>query len=1170
MLIKEYIFANLNYISHPFNKSGGTDFPDLQDIGRLFENFINLPSYQQLGRQIATAIEDHQNLPYSDITRRILNLKNLVLTVEPFMRAVGGLRYANNPELLARVETQKLRLLLEHGLILGKMSWDENYSNQKHCSNYWSQQDCYAAVAYQVYLLRNELSHETVNYSVEKISVIFNITLALLLLVIRHTPNRLVIELATSPYRSYIEWLSKNLDKEYEKYVPLQAYLKWEPSSLDDQILVPMHTLSRNHLPEEVDEISTLIKQVDKMILAGEGGAGKSRTLKHTAVTIAREILSLKLTPQQIPIYFPADLLSNKDQILNLFSRLLPSIDSSEIQNSLNLGHYWLFIDGLNEVAPQRYLETIQELKSFLINYPRCRIIITTRQESYNNELPLPVYELQKLTPYGVKRILILNSTTEEQGCQLFNSLKKDKRLLALFKTPLMSKLLCELPKTIYIPRSIGGMMNIIFTQIFEREERKGDRASRSIKNMVLIELAKKIRDGIGTAISEEKVLQTFRDITREFSHDTSPNLLLLKLVESGVLDRRNDDSISFFHETALDYFFALGLKNKWDDDFSEKVCQEIVASTNTTVIEIMAGLVSNFDRLVKYIVQKDLTLAAKCYSARSNRANKIFNELLKKAYALLSTHSVEDECLAVKTMAALDEIEATQAVFKALPQLSVKARTAASHTLIAYAPSGVTEAVQDALEFGEFAKKLVAIQFVSAHQLVEVAQTLIKLADQHQANLANDLAKAIGRLETPETLNYLENQLEVPIKERIFPLCIAISATVSDASAMFLKKAIFDADTSVRQVAISRVEAIGIPDLDPEIAKLVRTDSDFLVRLIGAQILLSRAIEAERVDITKAMFSASIPNSYSLPATRIITVLSLLRLNEIEEVILQVLCQENTRLQSLIVNKLLSREPKLALAFVELIDFHDSKVPSGVKAALIRGLIQTNTISSELLHIGISPLAPIGVRLMIAQSLIYLPNSSFETTIETMLKDSVNDVKAEVFKVLLNSTKIISNSILFPFLTDSNQIVRKWAWRLVNKKRLFESEVFLDLTKKRFSNYVRKRAIQELCERGFQWSLNQVCAFVRESDYGIQWHGQNILMVILSSSAEYPGKILNYKVQTQQGILAQLGTRKKVFFRRSNVNDEYYIPRFGDIVAFKFAKDNSDKEYAENIRFLG
>lgn len=1178
MSVKEYILNNLTYISHPFNTAGQIVLPDLKSVCQLLEDFLKLSSYQQLGNQITTAIEDHQKLAFVDVTRRILNLKSLVLTVEPLIKILGRLVHANNIEVLTRLENQSFRSLLEHGLILPKMNWDENYTNKKHCQNYWAQQDCLPALAYQVYLLRNEFAHgnefahETPKYPIERISTLFNSTLSLILLTIRHTPNRVVLELEISPYRSYIEWISQNLDPEYDNYVPLQANLKWEPNLLDEQRLIPLTTdmTSSVILPKEIDNVSILIKQVDKMILAGEGGAGKSRTLRYTAAKIAREIMSLQLTPQQIPVYLPADILNGRENFSNQLSRFLQTIHLSEIQSSLEIGRYWLFIDGLNEVAPQRYLETIQEIKTILINYPRCRVIIATRHETYNNQLFLPIYDLQKLSPYGVKQILISNSETEEQGSQLFNGLSKNKRLLALFKTPLMSKLLCKLPKEIRIPRSTAELMSTIFSQIFEREERKSDRISRTIKNMALIELAKRTRYNSGTALTEESILQIFRDITQDFARDISPNLLLLGFLESGILERRNNDSISFFHETALDYFYALGLKKIWDASYKDELCEEII-STNATVIQMLAGLITNIDHLITYISKYDLKLASQCYSARSNRSLEIFNNLMETIKSLL-TNSVDEQILAVQSMVALDEDKATKEVFKWLPKLSKEAGKKASLALIEYVPSGAIEEVYNALESGEFIQKLVAIRFASANQLIELDQTLITLAEQGQVALKNVLAMAIGRLETSKTITYLECQLEMALNERSIPLDIAINSAVSEFSKNLLLKALFNSEASIRKAALSRIEELDIAYAYLQMVDIVKADSDFSIRLIGTQILLHSANELEREDIVKSMFSADVLESDDIPKAIIIKLLSSLRLNELEDILLQILCQSNKVLKSLVVDLLLKRNPKLALNFFDFIDFQDSKVPSGVKSAFIKAVIVTHDITPEMLQKGTSSAVQIGVRRSVAQMLASLPEESFEPTLKIMLKDPEDNVKLEVFKTLCNSTKCFSDSIIFPFLYESSQLLQKWAWRLVNERKLFSNSKLLSLIKEDIPKYSQMRVIQELCERRFQWSLRQACNFARDNDYIIRWHGYNILKAILSESDETIGKVINYKVSPKHGFIICLdNSKEKIFFKLNNINDRRYIPRYGDIVAFKINRmDNSDKICAENIRFLG
>jgi hypothetical protein len=409
-------------------------------------------------------------------------------------------------------------------------------------------------------------------------------------------------------------------------------------------------------------------------------------------------------------------------------------------------------------------------------------------------------------------------------------------------------------------------------------------------------------------------------------------------------------------------------------------------------------------------------------------------------------------------------------------------------------------------------------------------------------------------------------------LNERSIPLDIAINFAVSELSKNLLWKALFNLEPSIRKAALSRMEELDIAYDYSQVFDIVKSDSDFSIRLIGTQILLHRATELEREDIVKSMFSVNILESDDIPKARIMRLLSLLRLNELEDILLQTLCQSNTVLKSLVVNLLLKRNPKLALNLFDFIDFQDSKVPSGVKSAFMRSVIVTHDVTPDMLQKGTSSAVQIGVRRSVAQMLASLPEESFETTLKIMLKDPDDNVKLEVFKTLCSSTKCFSDSIIFPFLYESSQLLQKWAWRLVNERKLFSISKLLSLINKDLPKYSQMRLIQELCERRFQWSLRQACNFARDNDYNIRWHGHNILKAILSESDETIGKVISYKVSPKHGFIICFDNNKnKIFFKSNNIIDRRYIPRYGDIVAFKINRiDNPDKICAENIRFLG
>ena len=852
----------------------------------------------------------------------------------------------------------------------------------------------------------------------------------------------------------------------------------------------------------------------------------------------------------------PATVLGHGNRLAVCLSTFLRNIQPTEIQTGLANGQYWLFIDGLNEVAPQYYREVVQDIKSFLISYPKCNLIICTRQETYHNELPLPTYELQALTPYGVRQILRLNAKTEDEGNQLFSSLKNDNRLLALFKTPLMSRLLCELPTQIRIPRSIGEMMSVLFNQIFEREERKGDQVPRRIKTMVLVNTARTIRQHSGIVLSEEQFLHIFENVTQRFAREVSPTSLLTMLVESGILERRSDSFIGFFHETALDYFSALGLKDTWERSPDEKVQVDVLALTPTS-IEILSGLLGSADTLTQFIAQQDLELATRCYSARSQRSKPLFLELLKDAKSRLLTDSIPEKCVAVRAMAALDEIEATQTVFRVLSKLPEEARVAASNALVQYAPNGITEEVRRYLVSGEFAQQLVAIQFASAHQLVEVTSLLITLAESRQPNLAHDIAIALGHLESPEALHYLEQQCRTPSETRSIPLNVAIDALISEQAVPLLKLALNDSETEVRRSAISRIEAINTSGLDAEVAEVVASDSDFLVRLIGSQILLHRMNEPHREEVIRCLFSVSPPADESVSARRIMDVLSLLRRNELGDVVLQALCNSHCTIQSLIVNRVLAKDPGLALNLFDLVDFEDPEVPSGVKAALIKAIIRNGDVTLEMLHKAMALSMPIFVRKTVVEMSADLPSDIRNTVLQKALADPAEQVKVELAKCLGSSPDLCSEQIITQLLLKSSKLVQRQAWRSLDQHSLLENTTLLNWTKENWPTYLRTRAIQELCKRHFIWPLQKVCALAHDNDPTVGRQGYRILEAISHTGPEHIGRIKSWVVERGYGFLIRLDTKEQLFFHINEIIDRQYIPTRDDFVAFKVGEPN-------------
>jgi cold shock CspA family protein len=711
-------------------------------------------------------------------------------------------------------------------------------------------------------------------------------------------------------------------------------------------------------------------------------------------------------------------------------------------------------------------------------------------------------------------------------------------------------------------------MMNVLFNEIFKREERKGDKISQRIKIMALVELAQKIRKESGTAISENQILHLFENITQRFAREVSPISLLTKLIDSSILQKRGDSLIGFFHETALDYFTAVGLKDAWENNTDVEIQANLMSATQIS-IEILSGLLNNADTFTRLIAQHDIKLAARCYSARSQRSEILFQELLNDSKSRLLIEPI----LALDSLAALDEVEATQTIFKTLSELRTKALSFISKTLVKYAPKGTKEEVKKALVFGEFAQKLVAIQFTNAHQLVEFSAEIIALAELHQSDLIEEIAKALGSLESPEALNYLAQQCNTAIDCRSIPLALAINYLSSERAENVIKLGLVDLDIEVRRAAISKIETINISGIDTKIFEIFTTDLDFITRLILTPILLNRTDKSRHKEIIKGLFSIAPYRDEKLPYTRIMRVVLSLHQDELEEMALQVLCTRNSSLQSIAITKILSRNPDLAINLFDLVDFEDPEISSGAKAAIIKAIITTENVNTCILEKAMSPLLSPGIRIAVVEMLEYLPADIGNMILQKSLIDTSQDVTLRAAKLLISVNELCSEENIKKFLFHPKKNVQKQIWHIINKKSIFANSQLLEWTNNNYATYLRVRAIEELCLRKFMWKLQTVCNFVRDNNYDIRQKGHRILEAMFRDASEYIGQIKDWNIERGFGFITKIDTKvrtkENIFVHTSSLIDRYYVPSPNDLVTFRMAQKNRSKIQAIQVRFL-
>lgn len=165
-------------------------------------------------------------------------------------------------------------------------------------------------------------------------------------------------------------------------------------------------------------------------ILYREGGIGKSTTLYYTA----KEIIEREQRPV---VYISLERLrSDGHTIEEYFTRALVGIDNETESLAIltserhSVPNAYLFIDGLNEVAPRDIENYIREIKK-LSRYSGIQIVLSSRE---NN---LTRYNMQHYVPIQVSGLRI-EQITSRLGSKSKETIKNDSVLLRLLRNPLM------------------------------------------------------------------------------------------------------------------------------------------------------------------------------------------------------------------------------------------------------------------------------------------------------------------------------------------------------------------------------------------------------------------------------------------------------------------------------------------------------------------------------------------------------------------------------------------------------------------------------------------------------------------------------------------------------------------------------------------------------------
>lgn len=413
--------------------------------------------------------------------------------------------------------------------------------------------------------------------------------------------------------------------------------------------------------------------RTDRMIILGEPGQGKTMALENFAIIVGTK-------PLILPVYLKL-LRYNGKPLLDWIRQEL--ISTSEIkQRSIEETRQFLeetrytcyfLLDGLNETRPAHRDQLIQEITQLALEYPRHRVIVTSRVQDKSWR------HLRQYSP--LQEVMLVQPIREDQAQQYLNQhlgvedgitlwRQLDAKMRGLATTPLLLWLIKEAwrqakdtQKTgIRIPDNRGELYDSFVTRMLSRddERRLNDRVPESDRLSVLETIAVMLHREKSLTIKRRDALGVIAEVTPSLNKD----LVLQSILQNGLMT--GDRELRFSpHQTIQEYFAARALREqvlrvakRRTSMFGRFAGLQALDHANDawwaeTFIQI-AGLAEDPNALAKALAEVNPWLAWWCIQ-EGKAVNPHTTQLIQaKSMELMRSPKIEDRRRGVETLIKL------------------------------------------------------------------------------------------------------------------------------------------------------------------------------------------------------------------------------------------------------------------------------------------------------------------------------------------------------------------------------------------------------------------------------------------------------------------------------------------------------------------------------------
>ena len=662
-------------------ESPSYSFPSSTAVGLLFElchRRIAEPQFGEAGAQVLHALHAfHQRQ----------DLLNLPDRIEAFLKMVHHLLRPRNvkaapDEMFLPVVLKALHLADDETLRAGSIEAIERLEGKPRFAEHIA----------RVVMARNDV-HRAPSRSQKEKNIIFESVCVVLVFAVSELRNQIELALLADTHRQLRERYDAAFATLRERFVDVEGH---EQSTDEFEGIDPLaeEILADNPTDEafedaNADESETieseaepeqrrglvreLIRNIPRLVLLGDPGAGKTTTLQYLAHDAARKLLKAPAEQAWFPIYISLKTFATAGR--NTLDALIQAEMDGTSLKALAGKPCLFLLDGYNEIPEEHLVSARNQIDELLTRFDSARLVITCRPGQFQNEFSLPVFRLQPLKDEQISIFLKRHLRNEDRVRKLTAIMRQHPKLWEWARNPFMLWMLIRVfAKSDTLPENRGRLMQSFIGGIMNREKvQRVGMTDPAVKVTLLGAAAYESRCLALLAFPRSDAYKWVKQKRDEIGCTPNVPEFVKEVITNNILATTSGDLLTFDHELYQEYFCAVALLEMGTSAMA--VLEQLQSEPRwAEPIILYSGLSAHRSLVLQSLVGSNVHLAAK--SLASSSADEPEDREIIVARAKVMSADEADPAKVAEGLLSLAELGETKTIFALLEQRGPKSDT--------------------------------------------------------------------------------------------------------------------------------------------------------------------------------------------------------------------------------------------------------------------------------------------------------------------------------------------------------------------------------------------------------------------------------------------------------------------------------------------------------------